>query len=129
MFLPHKTDDGAVHPWEYLPAAAGNYQVGQLLNAKSGVLTPISAASTTTPGYLCMADITAGEGENVPVTRIRHDGIYETRLSSDAAGAAVGTLLEISAGGLLADAGAQGSFEIVYIEDTAAGSVVRGRFR
>ena len=128
MFSPHKTDTGAVLPWEYMPAAAGTYQAGQLLNAKNGSLTPVSAASTTTPGYLCMANITVTAGQLVPVTRIQHTEIYETQLSAEAAEAAEGTKLQVSAGGLQVDAAAAGSFEVTYIEDTAAGSMVRGRF-
>lgn len=128
MFSPHKTDTGAVHPWEYMPAAAGTYQAGQLLNAVSGSLTPVSKASTTTPGYLCMANITVTAGQLVPVTRIQHTAIYETQLSAEAASAAEGTRLQVSAGGMQVDAAAAGSFEVTYIEDTAAGSMVRGRF-
>ena len=128
MFSPHKTDTGAVLPWEYMPAAAGTYQAGQLLNAKNGSLTPVSAASPTTPGYLCMANITVTAGQLVPVTRIQHTAIYETQLSAEAAGAAEGTKLQVSAGGLQLDAAAAGSFEVTYIEGTAAGSLVRGRF-
>lgn len=128
MFSPHKTDTGAVLPWEYMPAAAGTYQAGQLLNAKNGSLTPVSAASPTTPGYLCMANITVTAGQLVPVTRIQHTAIYETQLSAEAASAAEGTMLQVSAGGLQVDAAAAGSFEVTYIEDTAAGSMVRGRF-
>lgn len=128
MFSPHKTDNGAVLPWEYMPAAAGTYQAGQLLNAKNGKLTPVSAASATTPGYLCMANITIADGDVVPVTRIQHTAIYETQLSAEAADAAAGTKLQVSAGGLQVDAAAAGSFEVTYIEGTAAGSMVRGRF-
>lgn len=128
MFSPHKTDTGAVLPWEYMPAAAGTYQAGQLLNASGGKLTAISAASKTTPGYLCMANITVTGEELVPVTRIQHTAIYETQLSAEAADAAEGTKLQVSAGGLQVDAAAAGSFEVTYIEDTAAGSMVRGRF-
>ncbi len=128
MFSPHKTDTGAVLPWEYMPAAAGSYQAGQLLNASAGALTPISAASKTTPGYLCMANITVTEGQLVPVTRIQHTAVYETQLSAEAAAAKEGTKLQVSAGGLQADAAAEGTFEITYIEGTAAGSMVRGRF-
>ena len=32
MFQPWKSDNGAVLPWEYLPAEAGTYHVGQALN-------------------------------------------------------------------------------------------------
>ena len=129
MFHPHTTDTGAVQPWEYMPAAAGTYQAGQLLNAADGSLTPVSAASTTTPGYLCMANITVTGSELVPVTRIQRTAIYETQLSAEAADAAEGVKLQVSAGGLQVDAGATGSFEVTYIEDTAAGSMVRGRFQ
>ena len=129
MFLPHKSDTGAVQPWEYIPAAAGTYQVGQLLNISGGKLAALTAAATTTPPYLCMSEITVEDGENVPVIRVSDDVIYETRLSAEAADAVVGTKLEVSKGGLLADAAATGTFEIVYIEDTAADSVVTGRFK
>lgn len=128
MFLPHSTDTGAVLPWEYLPAAEGSYQAGQLLNASGGTLTPVSTASKTTPGYLCMANITVTAGQLVPVTRIQRTAIYETTLSAEAASADVGSLLQVSAGGLQADAAAAGSFEVTYIEGTAKDSLVRGRF-
>lgn len=128
MFFPHQTDTGAVQPWEYMTAVAGTYKAGQLLKATSGRLTPVAAASTTTPGYLCMADITVTESQLVPVTRIQHTVIYETQLSAEAADAAAGTKLQVSAGGLQVDAAAVGSFEVTYIEGTAAGSLVRGRF-
>lgn len=128
MFFPHKSDAGAVLPWEYMPAAEGTYQAGQLLNAKDGTLNPISAASTTTPGYLCMANVTVTAGQVVPVTRVKNDVIYETQLSAEAADAAAGVKLQVSAGGLQVDAGAAGTFEVCDIEDTAAGSVVHGRF-
>lgn len=127
-FFPHTTDTGAVQPWEYMSAAAGSYQPGQLLNASGGKLMAVSAVSNTTPGYLCMAKITVTGDELVPVSRIKRDAIYETTLSAAAEAADIGTKLRVSAGGLQADAGAAGSFEVTYIEGTEAGSVVRGRF-
>ena len=128
MFSPHKSDNGAQLPWEYMPVAAGTYIAGQLLNASDGSLAPVSAASNTTPGYLCMANITAAGGDSVPVTRVGKNYIYETQLSAAAEGAGIGTKLRVSAGGLQADAGAVGTFEVTYIEGTAAGSNVHGRF-
>ena len=128
MFLPHSHDKGALQPWEYTEAAAGTYQVGQLLDVTGGKLTAISAVKTTTPAYVCMASKTVEAGEVLPVQRVAKDVIYETHLSAAAEAATVGTKLRISAGGLLADGGAAGTFEVVYIEGTAAGSVVRGRF-
>ncbi len=128
MFSPNKSDNGAQLPWEYMPVAAGTYVAGQLLNAAEGSLAPVSEASNTTPGYLCMANIAAAEGDIVPVTRVSKNYIYETKLSAAAEGAGIGTKLRVSAGGLQADAGAAGTFEVTYIEGTDAGSTVHGRF-
>ena len=129
MFLPHKSDNGACQPWEWYPAAAGTYKVGQLLNVSNGQLVAVSNASTTTPAYLCQADITVADGQNVPVQRATGTYIYETQLSAKAEAAKIGTKLQVSAGGLQADAAASGTFEIVEIEGTEAGSTVRGRFK
>ena len=129
MFSPHKNDTGAVLPWEYLPAAADTYEAGQLLQVTDGKLAAISAASTTTPPYLCMASITVEDGELLPVTRIDKDTIYESMLSAEAAEAKLGTKLQISAGGKEVDATVSGSFEVVAVEGTAAGSIVYGRFQ
>ena len=35
MFRPHTSNNGAVLPFEYLPAAAGDYEAGQLLNVEN----------------------------------------------------------------------------------------------
>ena len=58
MFVPVKSNTGAMLPWEYLGAAADTYQAGQMLTVTGGKLAKLSAASTTTPPYLCMADVT-----------------------------------------------------------------------
>lgn len=128
MFLPMKSDTGAVLPWEYMPAAAGTYKAGQLLNVSGGQVVAVSAASTTTPPYLCMADKEITAGELLPVTRVSKDFIYETQLSAEAASATIGTKLQVTAGGLLADAAATGTFELVSLEGTAQGDFVRGRW-
>lgn len=127
MFYP-KNMNTAARGWEYYPAAAGTYKVGQLLNAAGGMLTPITAASKTTPGYVCMAETTVAEGGTVPVQRIEKGGIYATTLSAESAGAVIGGKLEISAGGLQADGAAEGTFEVTWAEGTAAGCEVWGRF-
>lgn len=128
MFTVHKHDTLARQPWEYLAAAAGTYKVGQALTVAGGQLTPVSAALKTTPPYICMADVTVTAGQVLPVTRVTDQAIYATELSAEAAAAAVGSKLEVSAGGLQVDAAAAGTFEVCYIEGTAAGSVVHGRF-
>lgn len=128
MFEFHKTDTGAAAPWEYLPAAAGTYEVGQLLNVADGKLTAVDAAQTTTPPYLCMGNKTLADGEILPVVRVSDDAIYMTKLSAEAAAAKVGTKLQVSAGGKEADAAAEGTFEVTALEGTAAGDTVYGRF-
>lgn len=127
MFIPKKMG-ASVRGWEYLPAAAGSYKVGQLLNAAGGKLSTITAASATTPGYVCMAETTVTEGAVIPVQRIARDEIYVTSLSVDTAAAAIGSKLQVSAGGLQVDGAAAGTFELTYVDGTAAGSEVWGRF-
>ena len=73
MFNVHKHDTGARQPWEYLPAAAGTYKAGMALTVTGGQLAPISAAMKTTPPYICMADVTVEEGQNIPVIRVESD--------------------------------------------------------
>ena len=127
MFIP-KNINGTMQPWEYYPAAAGTYKAGQLVNATGGKIQPVSAASKTTPGYVCMADITVEDGGLVPVARIQKDAVYVTELSAEAAAAAIGSMLEVSAGGLAVDAASAGTFEVTYVAGTAAGSEIHGRF-
>lgn len=127
MFYP-KSIGATLQSWEYYPAAAGTYKSGQLVNMTGGKLVPVAEASKTTPGYLCMADITVVEGALVPVQRIVKDAVYVTELSAEAAAAKEGSKLQVSAGGLAVDATAAGTFEVTYIADTAAGAEVHGRF-
>lgn len=127
-FVPVKTNDGAVAPLEYLPAAAGTYTVGQALKVTGGQLAALTAASTTTPPYIGMAEMTAAAGDILPAIRVSDDAIYETTLSAAAASAVIGSKLEVSSGGLEVDATAAGTFELVSLEGTAKGDVVRGRF-
>lgn len=129
MFTPHANDTGAVQPWEYMPAVAGTYHAGQLLNTAGGKVAALSAAATTTPAYLCMAELTVESGQTIPVTRVSDAVIYETELTAEAADAKIGSLLEVSSGGDGVDATAEGTFEITYLEGTTAGAMVRGRFR
>lgn len=128
MFSPHKSDTGAVLPWEYIPAAAGTYEAGQLVQITGGKAATISAACATTPPYLCMGNITVEDGETIPVSRVTHDMIYESQLSAAAEAAVIGTKLQVSAGGKELDAAATGTFEVTYIESTEVGSTVFGRF-
>lgn len=128
MFTIHSHDTGSRQPWEYFPAAAGTYKCGQILAVTNGAVAPLDAALKTKPSYICVADVTIEEGQNIPVIRVADNVIYETTLTAEAADAKIGSKLEVSAGGLGVDATAEGAFEIVHIEDNKAGSVVTGRF-
>jgi len=128
MFLPIKSDTGAVYPFEYLPAAGDEYKAGQLVNMEGGLVVAIADDQDTTPPYLCMADAAMKEGKLLPVIRISDDYIYETVFGEDVSDAEIGTLLTIKAGGLEAVEG-DGSFEIVALfGGTDAGDLVRGRW-
>ena len=124
-FVPVKSDHGAVLPFEYLPAAAGDYHVGQLVNVEDGKVTALGAASTTTPPYLCMSEVKKEDGDLLPVTRISHEYIYETTLET-AITAEIGMKLSVAAGGLTV-AAAAGTFEVTA-EGAEVGDTIRGRF-
>jgi len=129
MFLPHKSDNGAVLPWEYPEAVPGIYKAGQLVVVNAaGMIAPITALLATTPPYLCMADLEVTADEPIlPVTRISKEHIYETTLNEDIETLAVGMKLRVSNGGLFAHSGA-GTFEVVSLDGTAEGDAVRGRW-
>lgn len=127
MFVPVKSNTGAMLPWEYLGAAADTYQAGQMLTVSEGKLAKLGAASTTTPPYLCMADVTATEGQVIPVTRVEGAFLYETTLSAITADAKPGAKMQVAEDGLTVSQGA-GNFELVDVEGTQKGDTVRGRF-
>lgn len=135
MFIPIKSSDGAMTPFEYLPAAAGTYQVGQLLNVSGGKLTAIAADQATTPPYVCMQSGTVAAGDTIAVTRVHGKYLFETELAAEASDVTAGVKLQVANGGLKAkyvtntqSAAVPGTFEVVSLEGTAAGSVLRGRF-
>lgn len=129
MFQPWKSDNGAVLPWEYLPAEAGTYHVGQALNldATTGHLEAVAADLDTTPPYICNAEVKVETaGTPIPVSRTSRDVIYETTLQAAAAGTVAGSRLVVKSGGTQVGAG-DGTFEVVSLDGTTAGSIVRGR--
>lgn len=126
MFYP-KNIRATVEPWHYLPAAAGQYKSGQMLSMAAEKVTPLAAASTTTPRYLCMADVTVAEGDVIPVQRVVEGHVYVTALS-EATDCAVGSKLQVSTGGLGVDKKVGGNFEVVYLASMDAGAEVHGVF-
>ena len=89
MFIPIKTNDGAMTPFEYMEAAAGTYQVGQLLNVTGGKLAAITGDQTATPPYVCMQSGTVKAGEPLAVARVGEKYIFETELAAAADGLTV----------------------------------------
>ena len=127
-FIPVKSDNGAVLPWEYMPAAEATYKAGHLLTVSGGKVTALTNASATTPPYLCMADVTvATAGDPIPVTRVSRDWIYETELNAALSTAAPGVKVQVAADGVSVATG-KGTFELVSVEGTAKGDRVRGRW-
>ena len=127
MFVPVKSNTGAMLPWEYLGAAADTYQAGQMLTVTEGKLAKRGAASTTAPPYLCMADALAADGQVIPVTRVEGTFLYEITLSAVTAEAKPGAKVQVAEDGLTVAQGA-GNFELVDVEGTQKGDTVRGRF-
>ena len=131
MFTIHKTDTGAVVPWEYLPAAAGEYKAGQMVKGNGlGTIVSIDADTAERPGYLCMANITVAEaGELIPVTRVVEGVIYETTTVAANISTGVGRKVKVAAGGLGVKIDSDdGCFELVSPNGPATGDTVFGRF-
>ena len=132
MFQPWKSDNGAVLPWEYLPAEAGTYHVGQALNldATTGHLEAVAADLDTTPPYICNAEVKVETaGTPIPVSRTSRDVIYETTLQAAASSVKLGDKVTLHTDGLQVTATtASGVAEVVGMDGTAAGDRVRVRF-
>ena len=78
MFIPYKSKDGAVTPWEYLPVSAITPKVGMALIQTGGNLA--IATGTNVPTYISMVekDSACAAGDIIPVIRVEKDVIYET---------------------------------------------------
>ncbi len=74
-----------------------------------------------------MADVTAADGQVIPVTRVEGAFLYETTLSALTADAKPGAKVQVAEDGLTVAQGA-GNFELVDVEGTQKGDTVRGRF-
>ena len=126
MFLPHKTAEGKVIPWEYLPCTAITPKIGMTLiyNSSSGQLEICDTSDTgVTPTYIAMADYSAAVTANdrIPVIRVDDETIYETTNSASFSSAKRGTKVTITSGGLSVTATtSNGVAEIVDFDDVAA---------
>lgn len=129
MFGVHSIDGGRACGLEYLPCSAIVPKVGMAMVQSGGNLAV--AAGTVKPTYICMCEkeTACAEGDLIPVMRVLPDMVLETTFSAAASSIKLGSKVTIAAGGLQVTATTtDGVAEVVYMEDTAAGSVVRVRF-
>lgn len=130
MFTIHKTDTGAVPPWEYLKAAAGEYKVGTFLRMSEGQLTTDEGGAAT--HYLCMANKTNEAGDLIPVVRVSTDMILKTELSvgMPEGETEVGAAADVSSDGTTVSADGMGiALEIVEMDGTNYGDTVYVRLK
>jgi hypothetical protein len=118
-----------VPAWEYLPCEA--------ITPKVGLCLAFDTASeqlevSDTPEYICMREETAAvdAGTLIPVIRITKGIVFESVLDAANEALTVGSLIDVDSTGLLVDADSSTDkvFQITYLEDVVADSIVRGRF-
>lgn len=133
MFVPYKTKDGAVIPWEYLPCSAITPKIGMALVQSAGNLA--IAAGTNAPAYISMVekDSACTAGDLIPVIRVDHDTIFETTNSAAFSSIKRGdkVTLHASNGLQVTATTTSGVAEIVDFDEAAAagaGGVVHVRF-
>lgn len=129
MFKIHTIDDGRNAPVEYLPCGAITPKAGMAMVLTSGNLAV--AAGTNKPAYICMREETAAvpAGTLIPVIRVQSDMVFETTATAALTSVKLGSKVTLSTDGLQVTATTtDGVAEIVAMDGTAAGSVVRVRF-
>lgn len=129
MFLNIKTDDGHVAPFEKLPCSAITPKNGMAMVLSSGKLA--IASGTTKPEFICVEEHDAAVAADtlVTVVRVDHDTVYQTTLSAAGTSLNLGDKVTIATDGLRVTATkTDGVAEIVYMDDTATGSMVHVRF-
>lgn len=129
MFKNIRNADGAVLPFEKLPCSAITPKNGMAMVLTSGQLAKCSGA--TKPTYICVEehDSAVTAGDEVTVVRVDDQTVYETELSAAGTSLKPGDKVTIATDGLRVTATtADGVAEIVYLDDTATGSMVQVRF-
>ena len=130
MFLNIKTDDGHVAPFEQYPCSAITPKNGMAMILSSGKLA--IATGTNKPEFICVEEheSAVSSGDLVTVVRVDPDTEYETTLSASGASLDLGdkVTLHASNGLQVTATTTNGVAEIVYMDGTASGSMVRVRF-
>ena len=127
-FRLYSTDDGHVPAWEYYECSAMKPEVGlgMAFNANGQLV------ASATPAFICMRDEAAAveAGVKIPVVKINDNQVWENLLYNNATTAKVGGYADVNTTGQYIDAKnvTNSTFLITYLEGTAMGSAVRGRF-
>lgn len=128
-FIPHKNEDGAVAPYEYLPATNQTVKYGEAMVFSSGKLAKCGAEAV--PEYIAMCDETIASNvtKNIPVIHVDKDTLYKTTLSAAGTSLALGNKVTVASDGLRVTATTtNGVAEIIGMDGTATGSAVYVRF-
>lgn len=128
-FIPHVIGNDEQTAFEYLPAAAATFKVGEALAFNANGQLALAAGSTK-PQYFSYKDTTIGTaGDLLCVSRVRDDIIYETHNSAAFTSVKIGAKVTIAADGMRVTATTtDGVATVVGFDATAVGSRVRVKF-
>lgn len=130
MFVQVKTDDGHVAPYEQFPCTAITPKRGMAMILSSGKLA--IATGSAEPEFICVEEHSAAvsAGDMVTVVRVDPQTEYETTLSAAGGSLNLGdkVTLHASSGLQVTATTTNGVAEIVYMDGTASGDMVRVRF-
>lgn len=129
-FKIHSIDgSGHIPGIEYLPCGAITPKIGMALVQSSGNLAIATGAVAPTYISMCEKESACTAGDIIPVIRVSHDMIFETESSAAFSSIKLGDKVTLAAGGLAVTATkTDGVAEVVYIDGTASGDMVRVRF-
>ena len=132
--LIHAYEDGAVRPWQYLPADDATYAVGQALvmDATNGYLVPVSSGvgPDVDEGkhYVCLSDATiATAGDLLPVVAADDQVKFAAPLQADNSSIKVGAAYTLHTDGMsITSTTTKGCFTVTAFDGTKAGDLAYG---
>lgn len=119
MFTIHKTDTGAVAPFEHMVAKPGAYKIGRFLSVSmEGKLSTDQADNGSR--YLCMTEKTLEAEDVIPVVRVNETMILKNSGERPEGYDTVGAILDVSNDGCSISADGMGvQLEVVAVDDEA----------
>ena len=132
--LIHAYEDGAVRPWQYLPADDATYTVGQALvmDGSNGYLVPVSSGvgQDTDEGkhYVSMSNVTiATAGDLIPVVASDDQIKWAAPLQADNSSIKVGAAYTLHTDGKsITSTTTKGVFTVTAFDGTKAGDLAYG---